>query len=112
VLVRAQAGSAAEAVRTALGARSARPAPADMINKVTDYAANLVAPLLLPDSMPLFVDEALTVELGADDVVYTAAGEARTALGIKALDLFAICGAKPLDLKRPRRPSARKVASA
>src|SRR5947208_16356229 len=47
----------AEALRGALAVRSVRPAPADVINAATDYAAALVAPLLLPDDMPVFLDQ-------------------------------------------------------
>lgn len=97
----AGAGSTPETVRTALGARSARQAPADLINKTTDYAAELVAPLLLPQAMPLFVDEALVDALATDDIVYTATGEPRIALAMRALDLFAITGAKPVKVSDP-----------
>jgi hypothetical protein len=92
----AGAGGTPEAVRSALGARSVRQASADIINKTTDYAAELVAPLLLPQAMPLFIDEAIVEALGADDIVYTATGEPRIALAIPVFDLLAITGAKPV----------------
>ncbi|MGK5554095.1 aminoacyl-tRNA deacylase [Actinomadura kijaniata] len=87
-----------EAVRQAVGARQVRPARAAEVNRVTDYAAGLVCPLLLPHSMPLLVDRGLLDRLSPDEVVYTATGEASTALGIRAADLFALCGAKPVPL--------------
>ncbi|WP_433330945.1 aminoacyl-tRNA deacylase [Spirillospora sp. CA-294931] len=88
-------------VRRAVGARLIRPARADLVNAVTEYAAELVCPLLLPDTMPLLIDESVVDGLGVDDVVYTATGEPSTALGIRALDLYALCGAKPLRLPAP-----------
>lgn len=87
-----------EAVRAALGARQVRVARAAEVNKVTEYAAGLVCPLLLPESMPLLVDQLVVDGLPSDEVVYTATGEASTALGIRALDLYALCGAKPVSL--------------
>lgn len=72
-----------------------------MVNAVTEYAAGLVCPLLLPDSMPLLIDHRLVDGLHADDVVYTATGEASTALGIRAGSLYALCHAKPVDLHVP-----------
>lgn len=87
-----------EPVRLALGARALRPAGADQINSVTDFAAALVSPLLLPDSMTVLVDRQVTDRLRDDDVVYTATGEPWTALGIRAADLYAVSGARPVDL--------------
>jgi prolyl-tRNA editing enzyme YbaK/EbsC (Cys-tRNA(Pro) deacylase) len=63
----------------------------DLVNEVTDYADGLVAPLMLPDDVTMLVDERAAC---VDDVVYTATGEACTALGIHTLDLFALCAAK------------------
>lgn len=88
----------AEAVRRAVGARTVRPAHPDLVNAVTEYAAGLVCPLLLPDSMPLLIDPLLAGGLDTDDVVYTATGEASTALGIRGGSLYALCHAKPMDL--------------
>lgn len=85
-------------VRLALGARLIRPARADLVNKVTQYVADLVCPLLLPDTMPLLIDERIIDRLSVDDVVYTATGEPLNALGIRTLDLYALSGAKPLNL--------------
>jgi prolyl-tRNA editing enzyme YbaK/EbsC (Cys-tRNA(Pro) deacylase) len=101
VLVPAGRRPSAEAVRRAAGARTARPARADVVNAVTEYAAGLVCPLLLPDSVPLLADRGLTDRLPADDVVYTPTGEASIALGIRAGTLLALCHAKPADLLAP-----------
>ncbi|MFC6883650.1 MULTISPECIES: aminoacyl-tRNA deacylase [Actinomadura] len=86
------------AVRLAVGARLIRPARPDLVNALTEYAAGLVCPLLLPDTMPLLIDERAVDRVPADDAVYTATGEPSTALGIRALDLFSLCGAKPVAL--------------
>ncbi|MFD0899427.1 aminoacyl-tRNA deacylase [Actinomadura sediminis] len=88
----------AEAVRRAVGARHARPARPDVINAATEYAADLVCPLLLPDTMRLLIDRRLVDALPPDDVVYTPTGEASTALGIRARSLYELCGAEPADL--------------
>ncbi|TDC55418.1 hypothetical protein E1281_12725, partial [Actinomadura sp. KC345] len=79
-----------EAVRLTLGARNVRPASADVVNAVTEYAAGLVCPLLLPETMPVFIDQRVMDTLPADDVIYTATGEASTALGIRGRTLFAL----------------------
>ena len=90
-----------ETLRAAFGVRSAKQAPADAINAGTDYAAALVAPLLLPDEMPVIIDQRAVDRFDMDDVVYTATGEPSTALGIGILDLLAISGAKPVELAGP-----------
>lgn len=87
-----------EALIGLFGARAVRPAPADMVNAATAYCAQLVAPVLLPDDLPVFIEQRAIDRLDVDNVVYTATGEPRTALGIRALDLFALCGGKPVDL--------------
>ncbi|MDL4816703.1 aminoacyl-tRNA deacylase [Actinomadura opuntiae] len=109
-----------ETVRRAVGARHARPARADLVNTVTAYAAGLVCPLLLPESMPLLIDQRLVDGLAAADVVYTPTGEPSTALGIRGHDLYALCQAKPVELAaapgvpapapRPARESGRGPA--
>jgi prolyl-tRNA editing enzyme YbaK/EbsC (Cys-tRNA(Pro) deacylase) len=98
VIVLAGATISIEPVRLALGARTLRPADADQINSVTDFAAALVCPLLLPDSMSVLIDRWITDRLHDDDVVYTATGESWTALGIRAADLCSASGARPVDL--------------
>ncbi|MFB4301133.1 aminoacyl-tRNA deacylase [Actinomadura sp. NTSP31] len=98
VVVPAGERPAGEAVRHAVGARLARPARADLVNAVTEYAAGLVCPLLLPESMPLLIDQRLVDGLRSADVVYTPTGEPSTALGIRGHDLYALCQAKPVEL--------------
>jgi len=106
VIVAAGSRPSTERIRQAVGARLIRQARANLVNAVTEYAAGLVCPLLLPESMPLLIDEDTVGGLPVDDVVYTATGEASTALGIRALDLYALCGAKPVSLSASSPPSA------
>jgi prolyl-tRNA editing enzyme YbaK/EbsC (Cys-tRNA(Pro) deacylase) len=98
VVVTAGVRPKVESLLGPLGGREVRPAPPDLVNAATEYAAGLVAPLLLPESMPVLIEQRVIDSLHIDDVVYTATGEPRTALGIRALDLFALSGAKPVDL--------------
>ena len=83
-----------EALLRAAGSASLRRATAHEVNEATDYAAGLVAPLLLPDEVPLFVD----ARVGRHDVVYTATGDTGTALGIATADLLVTSGARVADL--------------
>src|ERR687895_904597 len=103
VVVTAAARLKVESLLGPLGAKEVRAAAPGEVNAATEYAAGLVAPLLLPDDMPLLIEQRVIDALHIDDVVYTATGESRTALGIRALDLFALSGAKPVDL--PLSPS-------
>ncbi|GAA4239087.1 hypothetical protein GCM10022254_57730 [Actinomadura meridiana] len=115
-IVRAGERPSMDAVRRAVGAATIRQARADVVNAVTEYAAGLVCPLLLPDDMPLLIDRRVVDGLPQDDVVYTATGEASTALGIRARTLYALCRARPYDLfhvpsprtdpREPRHPVA------
>lgn len=102
VIVTAGVRPAADLVAGALAVPAVRPAPPDLINEVTDYAADLVAPLLLPAEMTMLVDQPAA---SVDDVVYTATGEACTALGIHTLDLFALCDVKPAPIRCARTDS-------
>lgn len=90
----------AHAVREITGSQQARAAGETEISSVTGYAAGLVAPLALPDELPLYVDQALADSADDERVVYTATGEPGTALGIRLLDLLAGCSAKPAVLGR------------
>lgn len=96
VIVVAGTRPAAEVVAGALALPAVHPAPACLVNEITDYAAGLVAPLLLPPEMPMLVDQAAA---SVDDVVYTATGEACTAVGIHTLDLFALCDVKAVPIR-------------
>ncbi|MFI7634114.1 YbaK/EbsC family protein [Nonomuraea sp. NPDC049400] len=84
------------AVGGILGMRRVRPAPAHVVNAATDYASGLVCPLLLPESLPMFIDDRL---LDDDDLVHTATGERHTALTLRALDLLALLPGKMVDLR-------------
>jgi prolyl-tRNA editing enzyme YbaK/EbsC (Cys-tRNA(Pro) deacylase) len=108
VVVTAGVRPKAESLLGPLGARMVRPAPADAVNAATAYAAELVAPLLLPEDMPVLIEQRAIDTLHVDNVVYTTTGESRTALGIRALDLFTLCGGKPVDLP-PTTPMLRRA---
>lgn len=108
VVVTAGVRPKADHLLAPLGARTVRPALADAVNAATAYAAELVAPLLLPEDMPILIEQRAIDTLHVDNVVYTTTGESRTALGIRALDLFALCGGKPVDLP-PTTPMLRRA---
>lgn len=82
------------AVLNAVGARALRPAPPDRVSVATDYAAGLVAPLLLPSGLRVLADETFL----RSDVVYAPTGDTGTALGIHATDLVSLSGAQVVDL--------------
>jgi prolyl-tRNA editing enzyme YbaK/EbsC (Cys-tRNA(Pro) deacylase) len=82
------------AVLRATGSTTLRAATSQEINECTDYAAGLVAPLLLPTEVPLFADALI----GRYDVVYTATGDTGTALGISTADLLVASSARIADL--------------
>jgi prolyl-tRNA editing enzyme YbaK/EbsC (Cys-tRNA(Pro) deacylase) len=86
-----------EAVRQAAGATRVRPATMQEVNEATEYAAGLVAPLLLPPEITLYAD----VRLARHDVVYTATGDTGTALGIGISELLVTAGARVADLLSP-----------
>ncbi|GAC1439248.1 MAG: hypothetical protein NVSMB55_00020 [Mycobacteriales bacterium] len=68
-----------------------------------------MSPVALPTGLLLLADAALGARPGSNDVLYTPAGEACVALGIRVHDLLVVSGAVPmLALRRPhRRPAAR-----
>jgi prolyl-tRNA editing enzyme YbaK/EbsC (Cys-tRNA(Pro) deacylase) len=98
IIVPADTVPPAQLVREITGGQQARGADEAEISSVTGYTAGLVAPLALPDEMPLYVDQALADSADDGVVVYTATGESGTALGIRLLDLLAGCAAKPAAL--------------
>jgi prolyl-tRNA editing enzyme YbaK/EbsC (Cys-tRNA(Pro) deacylase) len=98
VVVQAGSTPSCESLRPALGAGSVRPAHAGLVNDATEYAADLVAPLLLPESVKILIDQRIVDGLHEDDVAYTTTGEPCTALGIRALDLLSLSGAEPVRL--------------
>lgn len=100
IIVPADTVPPAQVIREITGGRQARVAAEAEISVATGYAAGLVAPLALPEEMPLYVDQALADIADDGTVVYTATGEPGTALGIRLLDLLAGCAAKPAALSR------------
>jgi prolyl-tRNA editing enzyme YbaK/EbsC (Cys-tRNA(Pro) deacylase) len=89
------------AVLAALGARSVRFAPPDVVNQSTEFAAELVCPVLLPPEMPVIADACV----GQHDVVYTATGDGGTALGIPSRWLLTAAGASVAELCTPGAPT-------
>jgi Cys-tRNA(Pro)/Cys-tRNA(Cys) deacylase len=98
VIVHAGSTPAPGALREVTGSRNVRPVHGDLVNSMTGYAAELVAPLALPPSIEFYADEAVLGDIDHDLVVYTATGESGTALGIRLLDLFSLLDAKPVAL--------------
>jgi prolyl-tRNA editing enzyme YbaK/EbsC (Cys-tRNA(Pro) deacylase) len=101
VLVRAREHPHPGAVLAAIGARSLRAAPRDLVNAVTDFAADLVSPALLPAEVAVLADACV----GHADVVYTATGDGGTALGIPARWLFSVSRAKVAELCGAEHPA-------
>ena len=97
VLVRAGDHPHPGAVLNALGARSLRVAPHDLVNEVTDFAAALVSPALLPADVTVLADSCL----GHVDVVYAATGDGGTALGIPVRWLLTVSRARVAELCGP-----------
>lgn len=101
VLVRAGSLPHPAAVLTALGAQSLRLATVEEVNRSTDFAAQLVSPVLLPAEMDVLADACV----GHVEVVYAATGDAGTALGIAARDLLTVAAAKVTELCAPTPPA-------
>jgi prolyl-tRNA editing enzyme YbaK/EbsC (Cys-tRNA(Pro) deacylase) len=78
----------------ALGASSLRTASADEVNALTDFAASLICPVLLPPSIRVLADSCV----GTVDVVYAATGDGGTALGIRSRWLLTASGAAVTEL--------------
>lgn len=78
-----------------VGARKVHPAPAFVVNSVTDYAAGLVCPLLLPPSLPVLIDDRIRRDA---EPLFTATGERHTALTMRAVDLLTLLTGKMADL--------------
>ncbi|MGH3319702.1 MAG: YbaK/EbsC family protein [Streptosporangiaceae bacterium] len=100
------------ALRAAAGARRVRPAAPHVVNSVTDYAAGLVAPVLLPDRVEPLIDSRIVDEAGAADVVYVPTGDGGTALGIRVVDLAAVSGARPIALTLPAHVPRQRMGQA
>ncbi|MBO3750278.1 hypothetical protein J5X84_29710 [Streptosporangiaceae bacterium NEAU-GS5] len=91
-------------VGATVGATRVRPASSYVVNSVTDYAAGLVCPLLLPDGLTVLIDQRALDAFGQDDIVHTPTGERRTALRLRAFHLFTLMSGKAVDLSPPARP--------
>ncbi|MFG2071628.1 Cys-tRNA(Pro) deacylase, prolyl-tRNA editing enzyme YbaK/EbsC [Nonomuraea maritima] len=87
-----------------LGARQVRPASSRVVNAATDYADGLVCPLLLPESLPVFVDDRLTT---GPEPIFMPTGERHTALAVRGLDLLTLLPGKIVDLRGSRPRGAR-----
>ena len=98
--VPAGATPAPSAVLAVTGARRIGLAAVDRVNATTEFAAGLVAPLLLPGDVPVIVD----ASLASREVLYTPTGESGTALGIHARDLLTVTGARVASLLTPAAP--------
>jgi len=101
VIVRAGELPHPGAVLAALGARTLRAARPDLVNQITDFAAPLVCPVLLPESMPVLADSCV----GHTDVVYAPTGDSGTALGISSRWLLTASRASVAELCAPDRPT-------
>jgi prolyl-tRNA editing enzyme YbaK/EbsC (Cys-tRNA(Pro) deacylase) len=85
------------AVLAALGARTLRPASGEVVNRVTDFAASLVSPVLIPESIPVLADSCV----GLHEVVYAATGDGGTVLGIPTRWLLTTSHAQVSELCAP-----------
>jgi hypothetical protein len=86
-----------------LGRATFVPASSSLVSSHTDYLADHLAPLLLPPDVIVVATSPL-VEMSTA-TVYMPAGDAGTALGIRALDLLVLTRAMVLPERRsaPRR---------
>src|SRR3954467_1687007 len=101
VLVRAGDTPHPGAVLAALGARTLRLARADEVNALTDFAAPLVSPVLLPDSVRVLAAACV----GHTDVVYAPTGDSGTVLGISSRWLLTASRASVTELCVPDAPT-------
>lgn len=89
------------AVLSAVGARALRSARPDLINRLTDFAAPLVCPVLLPDTISVLADSCV----GHSDVVYSPTGDGGTVLGIPSRWLLTASRAAVAELCAPPAPT-------
>jgi prolyl-tRNA editing enzyme YbaK/EbsC (Cys-tRNA(Pro) deacylase) len=101
VIVRAGELPHPGAVLAAVGARALRAARPDFVNSITDFAAPLVCPVLLPDSVTVLADSCV----GHADVVYAPTGDGGTALGISSRWLLTSSRASVAELCAPQSPT-------
>ncbi|MFI9552191.1 YbaK/EbsC family protein [Nonomuraea endophytica] len=91
-----------------LGARKVHLAPAFVVNEVTDYAAGLVCPLLLPPALAVLIDDRIKPD---HQSVFLATGERHTALTLRAYDLLSLMSGKSMDLRAPRPRGSRQTVA-
>lgn len=85
-----------------LGSLRLLPAPAVAVNLELGYVAGLLSPFCLPASVPFYAAAAV----GAREVVYTAAGETRAAVGIRSRDLLVATRARVFGPTGPQLATA------
>ena len=101
VIVRAGAVPHPGALLAATGARAITSAAPDVVNRITDFAAPLVSPVLLGDDVTVLADSCV----GQVEVVYAATGDSGTALGIPTRFLLTASRAAASELCAPESPS-------
>lgn len=101
VIVRAGELPHPGAVLAAVGAQTLRSARPDLVNRLTDFAAPLVCPVLLPDSVTVLADSCV----GHTDVVYAPTGDGGTVLGIASRWLLTASRAAVAELCAPPAPT-------
>jgi prolyl-tRNA editing enzyme YbaK/EbsC (Cys-tRNA(Pro) deacylase) len=101
VIVRVGATPHPGGMLAALGARTLRIMPAEEVNSLTDFAAPLVSPVLLPDSVRVVADACI----GHTDVVYAPTGDSGTVLGISSRWLLTASRAVVAELCLPAAPA-------
>lgn len=101
VIVRAGQTPHPSVVLSAVGAHALRSARPDLVNRLTDFAAPLVCPVLLPESVTVLADACV----GHADVVYAPTGDGGTALGIPSRWLLTASRAAVAELCAPPAPT-------
>lgn len=102
VIVRAGTTPHPGAILTASRSRSLRTARPEMVNDLTDFAAPLVSPFLLPDDVLILADACI----GHADVVYAPTGDSGTAVGIASRWLLTASRAAVSELCLPEAPGS------
>ena len=97
VIVRAGTTPHPGAVLAAARSRSLRSATGEAVNELTDFAAPLVSPLLLPDDVMVLADACI----GHAEVVYAPTGDSGTAVGITSRWLLTASRASVTELCLP-----------
>jgi len=101
VIVRAGEQPHPGAVLAALDARTLRSVRPAEVNAITDFAAPLVSPVLLPESVEVLADSCV----GLSDVVYAPTGDSGTVLGISSRWLLTASRARVAELCSPMSPT-------